>query len=78
MASEALATYVSQRLSIFLRRLDRGPRLEGVKPTTAHRVLESAALPLTRNLDKAMRHYKGRLPQGFAPPELTMVAFRRK
>ena len=67
-----------RRVSVFLRRLDRGERVEGAQPSAAHRVLESSMLPLTRNLDKAMRHYKGRLPQGFAPPELTMMAFRRK
>lgn len=76
--SEALATYVSQRVSVLLRRLDHGERVEGAEPSTAHRVLESSLLPVTRNLDKVMRHYKGRLPQGFAPPELTMMAFRRK
>lgn len=74
--TQGLATYVSQRTSILLRRFDHA-KTEGSQISRAHHDLEAASLPLTKHLDKVMAHWKWRLPQGFSPPELTMMAFRR-
>jgi hypothetical protein len=75
--TQSLATYASRRASIFLRRLDRTKVTEGSRISRAHFAIERSALPLTSQLDKLMAHYKGRLPGGFSPPELTMMSFRR-
>lgn len=75
--TQSLTTYVSQRASIFLRRLDRTKMTEGSQISRAHLAIEAGTLPLTSQLDKVMAHWKGRLPRGFSPPELTLMSFRR-
>jgi ubiquinone/menaquinone biosynthesis C-methylase UbiE len=72
---QSLATYVSQRTDIFLRRLDRAKSTEGSPISRAHLAVEKSALPLTSQLDKLMKYWKWGLPKGFSPPELTMMSF---